>query len=619
MRSGILTHKVGTTIFAAVGIVVQAIMLAWQEAVKRGRAAAMAVGLLGLLTVPLTNTALAQTYILQTQFGSFGGGNGQFSAPLGLAIDPTTHNILVADQTDNRVQIFDSTGVFMSTFGSSGSGIGQFRGATGVAIDPTTHNIVVTDISNARVEIFNSSGNYLSQFGHVTVPDGVAIDPATHNIVVVDNTRVVIFDSTGVLMSTFGSFGSGNGQFNTPVGVAIDPITHNIVVVDAVNNNAQIFSSTGTYLSQFGSSGGGNGQFNDPNFVAIDPTTHNIVVADGFNDRLQIFDSTGVYLSQFALSGEPEGVAIDPTTHNIVVVNFTNKQVEIFAPTAVPTALDLDQHGLTGSWYEATTSGQGIEVEVYPDLSAPGTGFAQVSWFTYDTAGGADPDHQRWYTLSGPVIAGQPNAALTIYQNTGGNFNAPPITTAQAVGTAALSFSTCTSGQLNYSFTDGSGRMGSIPLTRLTQIVTCSMTTPFPTNADFALSGNWYDPATSGQGFTVEVNPNSATVFAAWYTYMPMGAVAGAAGQRWYTAQATTTFMAGERSIPVTIYETTGGIFNTPTPAGQETVAVGTGTLAFQSCTAGTFSYTFTGGSSSGLSGTILLVRVGPTPPGCTS
>jgi hypothetical protein len=115
----------------------------------------------------------------------------------------------------------------------------------------------------------------------------------------------------------------------------------------------------------------------------------------------------------------------------------------------------------------------------------------------------------------------------------------------------------------------------------------------------------------------VEVNPTSGALFVAWYTYEPMGAVAGAAGQRWYTAQAT--FTAGTRSIPVTIYATTGGIFNTPTPVGQQTVAVGTGTLAFQSCTAATFSYNFTGGSSSGLSGTITLSRVGPTPPGCTS
>ena len=200
------------------------------------------------------------------------------------------------------------------------------------------------------------------------------------------------------------------------------------------------------------------------------------------------------------------------------------------------------------------------------------------------------------------MVTGQPNAALTIYQNTGGNFNALPATTGQAVGTATLSFDTCSSGQLAYTFSDGSGRMGTIPLTRLTQNVTCSTTTPYPTNADFAFSGNWYNSATSGQGFTAEVNPNSGQFFSAWYTYVPNGAGAGAAGQRWYTAQGN--FTPGQRSIPVTIHETTVGCSTHPRPLPQ-TVDVGFGTMAFQSCTAATFSYTFTGGSSSGLSGTI--------------
>ena len=71
------------------------------------------------------------------------------------------------------------------------------------------------------------------------------------------------------------------------------------------------------------------------------------------------------------------------------------------------------------------------------------------------------------------------------------------------------------------------------------------------------------------------------------------------------------------RTIPVQIYATTGGVFDTSTPPGQSTVAVGSGTMTFQSCSAATFAYNFTGGSSAGSSGTITLGRVGPAPPGC--
>jgi hypothetical protein len=277
------------------------------------------------------------------------------------------------------------------------------------------------------------------------------------------------------------------------------------------------------------------------------------------------------------------------------------------APTALGAgdAIDLNQNGLTGSWYDPQTSGQGFEAEVYPDLLSPGTGLAFVTWFTYDSVvGGAE--RQRWYTLSGPVVSGQPNASLTIYQNTGGNFNAPPITESIPVGTATLGFDSCISGQLSYTFTDGSGRSGAIPLQRLTQNVSCVATGEAHLNADFILSGNWYDPATAGQGISVEVNPISSVLFFAWETYAPNGANAGSAGQRWYTGQGA--FAAGSHSIAVQLYESTGGMFNTLLPI-PSTVAVGSATLAFQTCSDATLSYSFTGGSNSGASGTIKLSR----------
>ncbi len=298
-----------------------------------------------------------------------------------------------------------------------------------------------------------------------------------------------------------------------------------------------------------------------------------------------------------------------------LAMNFAGQSASISAPPP-PTTPDLDQHGLTGSWFEPATNGQGFEIEVFPDLVAPGTGSVQLSWFTFDTvAGGAN--RQRWYTLSGDMVSGQPSASLTIYQNTGGNFNAPPITNGVPVGTATLSFDTCTSGQLTYSFTDGSSRTGSIPLTRIAQNVTCSTTSARPANADFAFSGNWFNAATSGQGFVVEVNPLNGTVFVPWYTYAPGASGAGAAGQRWYTASASSAFAPGSRSIPMEIFETTGGVFDSPTPPATTAPKVGTGTLSFQSCSTGTFTFNFTGGSSAGASGTIALTRIGPVPPGC--
>ena len=279
------------------------------------------------------------------------------------------------------------------------------------------------------------------------------------------------------------------------------------------------------------------------------------------------------------------------------------------------TAPDLNQHGLTGSWYEPVTSGQGIEIEFYPSLVSAGTALVQGAWFTFDAATVGGVGQQRWYTFAGNAQSGMPNVPVKIYRNVDGNFNALPITQAVEVGRGTLAFSQCDRGTLDYTFTDGSGLTGTIDLTRLLPNVTCRVGTAPPTNADYAFSGNWYDSATSGQGFLIDVNPLTPFFFLTWYTYAPSGQGQGAAGQRWFTGQVA--YVAGSRTVAAKLYESTGGLFDRVTNPAPATVEVGTATVTFLSCSSARIQYNFTGGANAGRSGTINLSRIGPAPPGC--
>jgi len=275
-------------------------------------------------------------------------------------------------------------------------------------------------------------------------------------------------------------------------------------------------------------------------------------------------------------------------------------------------AVNLNQHGITGSWYNAATGGQGIEVEVYPDFGNAGEGLLFAGWFTFDVAA---PGGQRWYVLSGNVSGSIDSANLGIYTQYGGNFNAPPaLGTAVSVGQATLQLSDCTHGTLSYTFTDG--RTGNIPLTRLTANVTCAASGDNSVPAsDYLLSGNWFDVNTGGQGLIFDVNPVQSGLFAAWYTFAPNGQQIGeAASQRWYVMQAAyTSGMTSVGNIPIAI--ATGGVFDSPTPT--QTVVVGTADIALHSCTSMTLHYAFNGGSNKGLTGDVDLSRVGPAPAGC--
>lgn len=286
--------------------------------------------------------------------------------------------------------------------------------------------------------------------------------------------------------------------------------------------------------------------------------------------------------------------------------------------SSVPATLSANQHGLTGNWFQATTGGQGLQLEIYEDASGPGIGYVQGAWFTFDYAQSGGPERQRWYTFGGRVSATGPPAELTLYANRNGNFDAPPPTSAEVVGSVQLSFRDCNNGSFSYSFTDGSGRKGTLAITRLLKNVECTVSgaPPSASSKEFAYSGNWYDASTSGQGIVVELNPAQGYAFVGWFTYAPAptGQSSGLAGQRWYTAQGKYTV--GATTVPLTLHEVTGGRFDSPSPT-PSFKEVGSATLSFVDCGHASFTYSFTGGSSSGMSRRIDLVRVGPTPKGC--
>jgi len=282
-------------------------------------------------------------------------------------------------------------------------------------------------------------------------------------------------------------------------------------------------------------------------------------------------------------------------------------------PAGAAPVMDLDQYGITGNWYDAGKSGQGFSFEVFVDTPGVGQGALFGGWFTYDVAPAGTAERNRWYSLFGNVIAGRASTLLTIYQNVGGNFDAPPVTKSKPVGTAIFLATSCTEGALQYDFDDG--RSGYMDLVRLTPNVTCAPTAPRPTNVDFTYSGNWYEPSTSGQGLIFEVNPEAGVFFATWYTYSPTGdTLLNPMSQRWYTLQGPYT--PGARTIDVTLYETTGGVFDSATP--PVTRPVGTARVQFTSCTAATLDYGFTSGTNEGVTGSIPLSRVGQTPAGCS-
>jgi subtilisin family serine protease len=127
---------------------------------------------------------------------------------------------------------------------------------------------------------------------------------------------------------------------------------------------------------------------------------------------------------------------------------------------------------------------------------------------------------------------------------------------------------------------------------------------------NFGMSGSWYAPETGGQGFAVEVSAaqDPPLLVMYWYTYSAIAG--GPEASRWYVVQGA--YEPGQVSVPMTVYQTTGGRFDRPDPA-TVTEVVGNAEIEFNDCSTASFSYSITPvGAESTRAGEIDLVRLTP-------
>lgn len=109
--------------------------------------------------LPVANAS--ETYSYQTQWGSHGENDSQFSTIGGVVVN-SLGNVYVVDVNNNRIQEFTSDGKFITKWGSYGKADGQFNLPTNIAVD-ASDNVYVTDQFNNRVEKFDANGKFITE------------------------------------------------------------------------------------------------------------------------------------------------------------------------------------------------------------------------------------------------------------------------------------------------------------------------------------------------------------------------------------------------------------------------------------------------------------------------
>jgi len=199
---------------------------------------------------------------------------------LSVAVDKRNNQIVVAEESNHRIQVFDEKGGFIRAFGSFGSGDGQLCSPRGVVV--------------------NSQGNYF-------VADR-------------DNHRVSVFDSNGQFLRKFGSKGNGNGQLSSPRGLGLLS-NGNIAVCEYSNIRISIFDSQGNFVRHICA-----GLLFHPYFIFVD-SDDNILVAnaDTSTNPIRVFKADGTLVKNISIAGNQDavGICMDPDGR-IIATDYTN-------------------------------------------------------------------------------------------------------------------------------------------------------------------------------------------------------------------------------------------------------------------------------------------------------
>jgi len=314
-----------------------------------------------LAVAGLTSSVLAQDEIpvyVKTWASGPGSGVSQLNVPRGL--EASGSKIYVSDKFNHRIQVYETDGTYFASWGG-------FNQPRGVAIDPSNGDVLVSNTSSNNIKRFSSTGNLLNTFGsygtgtgYLNLPMGLAVRNGEVFVANSANHRVEVYSTSGIYLRNWGEFGSALEQFYYPRDLALDS-AGNVYVLEVGTHRVQKFDSQGNFMTSWG----GSGQMNQPHGIAIDGNDH-VFIANTYLHRVDKYTSDGEYLLTFGSAGTLPGQFNQPTGISIAgefiyVTDTNNHRVQKFsgAGGSLPLPPNTTPDPITSTIPEVLTSPDG--------------------------------------------------------------------------------------------------------------------------------------------------------------------------------------------------------------------------------------------------------------------
>ena len=313
----------------------------------------------------------------------------RYLGPAGVLQD-VDGDLLVADTGNHTIRRIDPAGQVTTLAGKEGEagtddGVGaaaRFNAPMGLALDPGTGDLLVADSGNHTIRRVTPGGEVTTLAGSAGVsgsdnglgaaarfdrPTGLAAASGAGAVLYVADTgnatiRKVVIDTGEVttLAGAAGETGTQDGvdaRFRAPAGLAWRQDTGQLYVADAGSNSIRkVDPGDGSVLTVAGDPAGGAGtvdgngtdaRFDDPRGLVLDDANRLLYVADTGNSTLRRIALDDLTVSLLAGAAQtpgstddparfnlPEGIALD-TDGNLLLVDTGNATLRSVTPEGV--------------------------------------------------------------------------------------------------------------------------------------------------------------------------------------------------------------------------------------------------------------------------------------------
>jgi len=242
-------------------------------------------------------------------------------SPSGVAVNPSTGRIYVANRGDGTISVIDSaTKIVVGTIT-----VGDIPAE--LAVNPATNRLYLTYSDNNITTVIDGSTGQV--VGNIAVPQNVkaiAVNSVTNTIYLtgggssgsVPGSRLfVVSGSNNTVLRTI-AIGSG------PFSIAVNPNSNRVYVANFYDWTISVVDGS---LKSVISTVPVNGA---PNGLAVNPGTNRLYVNDVTHNTLLVLDaSTYAILAQVPVGSFPNAVDLNPKTNRVYVVNSGGGSVTI--------------------------------------------------------------------------------------------------------------------------------------------------------------------------------------------------------------------------------------------------------------------------------------------------